>query len=248
MAASNGSGMAGNASHCGEPESKATLLMLVSVAVAAADMPVAESDAEIAVVSVSESWLSIASTRMESASSEAFGAVAVADSGTAVGSTGAELDEECSVVIEVVDAISATVAATALRSDFAGAKDRALVALVGDSAGAVAGRLRVVAEAVAGRVGCARFAAPLLVAAATGTETVETLGLDEAERGRIIGAADDVPAAVAAVPAAMPAVPVCCLSTCADAATVSAAVGGRDGGRDSEAGADSRASSICANL
>ncbi len=63
MAASNGSGMAGSASHCGEPESNETLLMLVECEVA--DVVVAASDVVAAVVAVTESG-SIESTRMES--------------------------------------------------------------------------------------------------------------------------------------------------------------------------------------
>jgi hypothetical protein len=181
---------------------------------------------------------------MVRASSEAFGTLVVAATGT-VSSTGAELDERSSVVAVVGDdAMAATVAAMVLRSDFAGASDRALTALFGDATGAVVARLRVVAAADAGRVCCAQFAAPWLVAAATGADTdaVEAPGFDEADLGRAIGAANEAPPPAAVV------VPVCCLSTCTDAAMVSAAVGGRDSVRGCETGADSRASRICASL
>jgi hypothetical protein len=232
MAASNGSGMAGSASHCGEPESNETLLMLVEDEVA--DVVVAASDVVAAVVAVSESG-SIESTRMESSSCKEHGEAT--GSGT-VCSTEAEMDNEgASVAIEGEGTTAAAATATAeLSSVFADNAGRALVTRVDADAGADAGavRVRVAAEADAGRVCCERFAVPLLARATAGAAGALCFA-EAAERGRAATAADATLPVVAAVPE-----PVCCVSTCDGAVAV--------GGRDTDAGADSRASSICASL
>jgi hypothetical protein len=229
MEASNGSGMAGSASHCGEPESNETLLMLVE------DEVVAASDVVAAVVAVSESG-SIESTRMESSSLKESDE-ATGDGTWTDGSSEAELDDNgSSVAFEGGGTTAAAATATvALCFDFVDATGRALVARVdvGADAGAGAGRVRVAAEADAGRVCCERFAAALLASATAGAGA--TLGFTEAaERGRVATAADTTLPVAAAAPEPL----------CDGAATVSAAVGGRD----CDAGADSRASSICASL